>query len=200
VENNIGVGAMFLRLDVPAGFTLVRHDTLHAHGFIAPEIDDEIIPPGQSMSLAGPAHVFLGWAGRTSNIYGDGELLTFTFTAAPDLPQGFHPIPIEPLNALGDSERPLRITGDFWQELDFYIEGGGFNTPFLLGDSDGDGQVTSADAVAIARWLLADATARATMLENGFRFAAADINGDRDITPADLILLKRRLVGHDVSW
>lgn len=59
----------------------------------------------------------------------------------------------------------------------------------LLGDLNGDGAVSSADAVLLSRALagLVDLTA--------VQRAAADLNGDGAVSSADIVLLARRLVG-----
>ena len=57
------------------------------------------------------------------------------------------------------------------------------------GDLNGDGEITSADSVLLARFL-------AELLElNGEQRLAADINGDGEITSADAVLLARQLAG-----
>lgn len=60
-------------------------------------------------------------------------------------------------------------------------------TEYLLGDLNGDGLVTSADAVLLTRSLtdLAELTAE--------QQKAADINGDGVITSADAVILVRFL-------
>jgi hypothetical protein len=58
---------------------------------------------------------------------------------------------------------------------------------FILGDANGDGQVTSVDLVMIARYLTGQNVSINTL--------QADINNDGEITPADLTLLLRLLVG-----
>ena len=67
-----------------------------------------------------------------------------------------------------------------------------------LGDIDGDGRVTSADASAFARFLVSYSEAEiAQMVANGEKdMEVWDIDGDGAITPADLTLLVQWLVGH----
>ena len=69
---------------------------------------------------------------------------------------------------------------------------------FRLGDADGDGRITSADANVIAHLVLEYGTI--VLNENSHQsLLAADLNGDGYITIADITLLARWLVGHDVS-
>lgn len=57
----------------------------------------------------------------------------------------------------------------------------------IVGDLDGDGRITSADATALARYLVGYAVA--------IDLRAADINGDRHVDIRDLTLLSRWLIG-----
>ncbi|MCL2577000.1 MAG: S8 family serine peptidase [Defluviitaleaceae bacterium] len=59
--------------------------------------------------------------------------------------------------------------------------------PFILGDANGDGRVTSADATTIAKHLAGH--------DVDICLLAADINGDGEVDIEDLILLARMLVG-----
>jgi hypothetical protein len=70
---------------------------------------------------------------------------------------------------------------------------------FLLGDTASINRRTSAESVAIARWLIANGPQPVGPSENGFCTFAADINGDGMIDVRDLVLLSRWLVGHDVQ-
>jgi len=62
---------------------------------------------------------------------------------------------------------------------------------FRVGSVFGNGRVTSADATAIARWIIGQEVA-------DFCHLASDMDGDGEITLTDLTLLARWLVGHDV--
>jgi len=66
---------------------------------------------------------------------------------------------------------------------------------FILGDVNGDGLVTSADATALARYLMGSN-------DGNFCRFAADITGtgsETPVTPEDLVLIARWLVGHRVG-
>jgi uncharacterized repeat protein (TIGR02543 family) len=63
---------------------------------------------------------------------------------------------------------------------------------FRVGDTCGNGRVTSADATRIARHVVGHD-------EYNFCKLAADINGDGEVTITDITLLLRWLVGHNVS-
>ncbi|MCL2223937.1 MAG: InlB B-repeat-containing protein [Defluviitaleaceae bacterium] len=70
----------------------------------------------------------------------------------------------------------------------------------LIGDVDGDDRVTSADATRLARWVTTPEHLRAAhpLLQN-FCVLAADISGNGNPSPFDVILLARWLAGHNVS-
>ena len=59
----------------------------------------------------------------------------------------------------------------------------------LLGDADGDGEVSSGDAVAILRYLAA------YEVEN-FVAEAADFDGDDTISSGDAVAILRKLAGY----
>ena len=61
---------------------------------------------------------------------------------------------------------------------------------FHVGDSNGDGRTTSADATAIARYLAG---------QREICPLSADLNGDGIVTLEDLILLARWIVGHNIG-
>lgn len=59
----------------------------------------------------------------------------------------------------------------------------------LLGDVNGDGQITMLDVVRIAKYVINDYTFTASQL------AAADVTGDGKVTAADVVRLARYIVG-----
>ncbi len=59
----------------------------------------------------------------------------------------------------------------------------------MPGDLDGDGELTSADVVLLARYLAGAETLTEAQL------TAADLNADGVITSADLVLLARKVAG-----
>lgn len=63
---------------------------------------------------------------------------------------------------------------------------------FILGDTNGDGRVTSADASRIARWIIEPSSVEICLL-------SADINGDGEVNITDVIMLARWLVGLNVD-
>jgi len=67
---------------------------------------------------------------------------------------------------------------------------------FQIGDTNRNGRVTSADATAIARWLISSPEERENM---NFCSFAADITGTGYVTIDDIVLLARWLVGHEVD-
>jgi hypothetical protein len=67
---------------------------------------------------------------------------------------------------------------------------------FTVGDITRTGQVTSADATALARWLTMDEIGKLAMEAVGnFCKYSADLNGDGVVNLADLLRLQGRLVG-----
>jgi len=73
-----------------------------------------------------------------------------------------------------------------------------YGFPIISGDVLRTGRVTSADATAIARWLIATPEEQQRMIDDGeFCDLAADVNGDGEVTVADLTALVRRLMGLD---
>lgn len=56
---------------------------------------------------------------------------------------------------------------------------------YVLGDANGDGSISMADANAVVNYFLADNDTKAQMIESGFNIEAADANEDGDITMAD---------------
>lgn len=63
---------------------------------------------------------------------------------------------------------------------------------FIPGDADGDGEVTSADAVLIKKYL-------AGYSDLNINEEACDVDGDGEITSADVVLVLRYLAGYDVE-
>ena len=59
----------------------------------------------------------------------------------------------------------------------------------LPGDIDGDGEITSGDAILVLRF------ASAVLIPTATQFAAADVDGDGEISSGDAILILRRAVG-----
>jgi hypothetical protein len=60
-----------------------------------------------------------------------------------------------------------------------------FDPEEVLGDVNGDGVVTMADANVVVNYFLADETTKAQMIQDGFNVEKADVNGDGSITMAD---------------
>ena len=85
----------------------------------------------------------------------------------------------------------------------------GLNGRFLLGDTNGDGVVTSADATLLARWLMAGNNgtpvngngtnaAQEILIPSGYRLANAEMRNSGLPTVDDLTLLAQWLVGHSI--
>lgn len=99
-------------------------------------------------------------------------------------------------SALQDGERFFAHT-PITSSVTLYARWVTIPTNFLLGDTNGDGRVTSADVNVIARILLAGDV---LLTENSsMSHLAADVDGDGIITPQDMTLLAKWLMGHDVQ-
>lgn len=115
---------------------------------------------------------------------GDGELLVLTLEAEDDCAAGEYPITValvdgDPKNFVDINSDPLGIT---------LIAGTLTVTDYILGDMDGDENITATDMMYILRHIVGSET----LNEKGLK--AADIDKDGKITAADCVRLARYLV------
>ena len=124
ISGNPGFAAMIMRVRIPqglelTGFTLHNHSELSS-GFRGPRNWDEayaVYPP-----ISGD--IFAGWAGRTTNFTGNGNLITYTFRVAENaVPGAVKPITIAFANADG-YEVPTNAS---LSELEISLPGGATN-------------------------------------------------------------------------
>jgi len=178
VDNNPGFANMVFRVDFPEELTLVgfnSHPTLlDNRQFPEPEDDQH--------------DNYFGWIAGTENFFEHGSILELTFAVSPTAQFGFKPI-----TAVFESHRGQEFPSneDEVELMNFEIASGGVTVRrLILGDIDGDGRVTSADATLLARWLLRQYVT--------IDYEAADLTGN-GVELSSLSLLARWLVGHDVS-
>jgi hypothetical protein len=100
IDENPGFANVRTRLYIPNGLEL----TGFSHNDL-PGLGNNIVSP--AIPTSGSAYAVAGWTGRTSDIQGDIDLFTFTFTVADDATLGFtDPITIDfldvPMNADGE--------------------------------------------------------------------------------------------------
>ena len=129
-----------------------------------------------------------GYANFTysENVDGNGELLILTFTVSDEVEEGSQQtITIrlkdnKATNFVDESSSPVAVR---FESIIVNI------SAVMYGDVDGDGDITTADAVKLVRYLvdLEDLTEQQKL--------AADVSHDNDITSADSIKLVRYLVG-----
>ena len=120
----------------------------------------------------------------TDNVVGDGTLLSLVFTTSSDAQAGFYPVNI----ALHDGKKNLVDENGTFIEAN-YVAGQVEITTGMLGDLNGDDDITIADVVILNRHVLG----KASISDDRLMFA--DINGDDDITIGDVVLLNRHVLG-----
>ncbi|MCL2225333.1 MAG: BspA family leucine-rich repeat surface protein [Defluviitaleaceae bacterium] len=177
IKNNPGFASMLMKISFPDEFTLTGY-TLADHSLY------EKFHTPDDLSEVGN-YVFMGWAGRTSNITLDGELLTLTFSVSENASVN-NPITIIFENPYDGHDTPANANDE---ELSIAITNGTIRVvPARLGDFNGDGRVTSADATILARHIVGhDVTID--------RRAAHSFPAET-IPTTELIRLARTLVGH----
>ena len=94
-------------------------------------------------------------------------------------------------DALTDSQKAM-ISDSTYKKLTDAEEA--LNSLVLIGDADGDGEVTSVDVTFIQRYL-----AHLDVPE-GFNEAAADVDGDGEITSVDVTFIQRYLAFIEVPY
>ena len=182
IEDNPGFGSMVLRVEVPAGLRLAGFELGHAglyYGFEGPDV----VADAAAIEDA----VYFIWYDRNENFYYDGDLLILTFATEAGMAAGSLPIGLSFVNAKGDVDIPTNADK---VPVFIGISGGSVLIRFIrVGDVNGDGGITSADATHLARYL-----------HGGFgtvisHTIAADTNRDGVVCNKDLVLLVRWLIG-----
>jgi hypothetical protein len=179
LDNNPGFSSMVMRVNVPQGFTLV--------GYSLGDDFDEEEPTFFAPEIGATGHFYFGWVARPTNITTRGVLVNLTFRADEGV-DGRFPIEVLFENSLsGNAEIPTNATGD---ELAIAISNGKIHatSTWILGDLTGTDAVTSADANALARYLVGQIV--------GIDLRAADFFGNGNVGLANIIHLSRALVGH----
>lgn len=120
----------------------------------------------------------------SDNVKGDGNLLKIVFTVASDAQPSTYPVSI----SLHDGKKNLVDENGTFVEVN-YVGGRIAVTRGMLGDLNGDDDITIADVVILNRHVLGKASISSD------RLMFADITGDDDITIGDVVLLNRHVLG-----
>ena len=114
----------------------------------------------------------------TSNVEDDGKLVTITLKVKEGVPKGEYKLALELLNK--------DIINVDQQKIEFTAIEGEVNVlDYILGDANGDGDISNADVLVIFRYIYnAD-------LYPIPQHAAADVNGDGEISNADVLCIFR---------
>lgn len=119
----------------------------------------------------------------SSNISGDGELLLLDFKVEEACTAGEHTVSLSLSDGLAKN-----LTDENQNAVSVKFEDAQIRVlRYVRGDADGDGDVTVADAIMIARHLIHLETLTGTSLK------AADVDRDGYITSADCVRLARYL-------
>ena len=122
----------------------------------------------------------------TDNITANGTILNITFTILKDTADGKYPVSI----SLHDGKKNLvNEEGSYVKAA--YKAGEVEVVSGILGDINGDKDITIADVVLLNRYVLGKAS-----LDSGKK-KLADINSDGDVTIGDVVLLNRQVLGKD---
>ena len=122
----------------------------------------------------------------TDNITANGTILNITFTILKDTADGKYPVSI----SLHDGKKNLvNEEGSYVKAA--YKAGEVEVISGILGDINGDKDITIADVVLLNRYVLG----KASLDSDKKKFA--DINSDGDVTIGDVVLLNRQVLGKD---
>jgi hypothetical protein len=179
IDNNPGFANLFLRISLPDGVQVVNFQNNHpmeTGHFV------EIYP----MPNAGNFHT--GWVGKSADSYFSGTLLTLNLAVDDTAQLGPHAITAAFEN-IWNPDIPTNLRGDL---LDIAIVNGELEIfePVLVGDANGDGFITSADATIIARYIAGH------FPPGSISPRLMDINCDDEVTTADIVRLARAMAGH----
>ena len=122
----------------------------------------------------------------TDNITANGTILNITFTILKDTADGKYPVSI----SLHDGKKNLvNEEGSYVKAA--YKAGEVEVVSGILGDINGDKDITIADVVLLNRYVLGKASL------DSDKKKLADINSDGDVTIGDVVLLNRQVLGKD---
>ena len=122
----------------------------------------------------------------TDNITANGTILNITFTILKDTADGKYPVSI----SLHDGKKNLvNEEGSYVKAA--YKAGEVEVISGILGDINGDKDITIADVVLLNRYVLGKASL------DSDKKKLADINSDGDVTIGDVVLLNRQVLGKD---
>jgi hypothetical protein len=183
IINNPGFAGMALKVEVPAGFTLVSYElgnpALRMGTYIGPSI-----PSTGNINFV---------IGRTSNYTQNGLLIRLVFEVGENTAVGNYPINVMFETRDGTPSTPVNAA---LGELNMTIANGAVNViNYILGDVNGDGQVNSADLVLLARYL---ANHDGVTINTEAAMVTPQSIALQRIDVRDLVLLAQYLAGHDV--
>lgn len=122
----------------------------------------------------------------TDNITANGTILNITFTILKDTADGKYPVSI----SLHDGKKNLvNEEGSYVKAA--YKAGEVEVVSGILGDINGDKDITIADVVLLNRYVLGKASL------DSDKKKLADMNSDGDVTIGDVVLLNRQVLGKD---
>jgi hypothetical protein len=130
---------------------------------------------------------FSGISGAGAQIRGEGHILDVVFRVAPGA-AAWTTSTLAFVEVFLYDVVPSLISVDHTDTAQFTVA-----ADYILGDLNGDGMVTSADA------LIAQRIAVGLVVATALQQAAGDLNGDGQIDSADVILILRRAVGLPIS-
>ena len=168
IRDNPGIAGFTLSVSVPDGLTLtaIRQGSLLCSGFFMENLSEKSVT----------------WY-DSSNISGDGELLLLDFKVEDACTAGEHTVSLSLSDGLAKN-----LTDENQNAVSVKFEDAQIRVlRYVRGDADGDGDVTVADAIMIARHLIHLETLTGTSLK------AADVDRDGYITSADCVRLARYL-------
>ena len=136
-------------------------------------------------SQMGNSPYTISWEGDNlkENCTADGTIATLTFTVKEGVAEGSYPLTVN----YDESQYGIMDTEGNSLHLDI-VNGGITIRNVILGDVDGDGNITPHDRMDLSRYL-----AKWNGYDTQINLAAADVDADGSVTPHDRMVLSRYL-------
>ena len=170
VKNNPGIASLRLSVSFPDDLTLVSfgNDGVDdQENTITKWVEYSVGSGMANQPQLSSSPIRLNWFNGSENVTGDFVFATLRFKVADDAEEGDKPIVVSYTNGtVGDSEVVdiFKLVEDDkgllskTEAVDFAIENGGINVTtapdYIVGDLDGDGDVTSDDAIYLLYYTL----------------------------------------------